>query len=95
MAIVLVRAIYWFAQVLTVALIARAVLSWFAGNAYSPVGRIYHFFVTLTEPLVGPCRRLLYRFDINTGMFDLSVLMAFFLVEIVANLLVRLVMSIL
>lgn len=95
MAIVLIRAIYWFAQILTMALVVRALMSWFATNPYSTVGKIYQFIVGLTEPVVNPCRQLLYKLHINTGMLDLSVLLAFFLIEIVANLLARLVLIVL
>ena len=45
--------------------------------------------IRLTEPIVEPCRRLLSRW--NTGMLDFSVLLAFFLVEIVENILIRIV----
>ncbi len=95
MAIVLIRAIYWFAQILTMALVVRALLSWFATNPYSAVGKIYQFLTKLTEHIVNPCRQLLYKLNINTGMLDFSVLLAFFLIEIVANLLVKLVLIVL
>lgn len=94
MTIVLVRAIYWFAQILTLALVLRAVLSWFAQNPYSTLGKIYMLMIKLTEPIVNPCRELLRKLNINTGMLDFSVLVAFFLIEIVANLLVRIVMMV-
>ena len=65
-------------------ILARAVnLSWFAQNPYSPARKWYDLSVRITEPIVSPCRRLLSRF--NTGMFDFSVLLAFFLIEIVAR----------
>lgn len=95
MAIILIRAIYWFAQVLTMLLVLRAILSWFAQNPYSSLGRIYGILLRLTEPIVNPCRNLLRRLNINTGMLDLSVLVAFFLIEIVSNVLVRIVLLVL
>ncbi len=89
MAYVLIRAIHWFARILTLLLVGRALLSWFARDPYSPVGRLYMYSIRLTEPIVEPCRRLLSRW--NTGMLDFSVLLAFFLVEIVENILIRIV----
>lgn len=89
---ILIRAIYWFAQLLTLLLVLRAILSWFAQNPYSSLGRIYQVLLRLTEPIVSPCRNLLHRLNINTGMLDFSVLVAFFLIEIVSNVLMQLVM---
>lgn len=92
MAFVLIRAIHWFARILILLLCGRAILSWFARDPYSPLGKVYMLAIQLTEPIVAPCRRLLSRW--NTGMFDFSVLLAFFLVEICENLLIRIVVSI-
>ena len=84
-AIILIRAIRWFAQILIIILMARAILSWFARDPYSQAGKWYMMTVKLTEPFVSPCRKLLSRF--NTGMFDFSVLLAFSSIEIVAAIL--------
>lgn len=86
---ILIYAISWFANLLVTLLLVRALLSWFANNPYSMLGKIYMVLVRLTEPIVMPCRRLLSRF--NTGMFDFSVLLAMLLIELVANLLIRLI----
>lgn len=87
MILILARAITWFAQIMVFSLAARAILSWFVRDPYSTLGKIYEILIKVTEPIVSPCRKILSRF--NTGMFDFSVLLAFFLVEIVANLLIR------
>ena len=89
MVIILVRAISWFSQLIILALCIRGLLSWFGQDSYSVLGKAYRFFVKITEPIVSPCRNLLSRF--NTGMFDFSVLLAFFLVEIVAKVLIRII----
>lgn len=91
MAIILVRAISWFARILTLALIARALLSWFARDPYSPLGKVYMIMIKVTEPIVEPCRNLLAKLNINTGMFDFSVLIAFFMIEIISNILIKIV----
>ena len=95
MAMILIRAIYWFAQILTMALVLRAILSWFARDPYSTLGKFYMVMIRLTEPVVSPCRKLLERMRLNTGMLDFSVLLAFFLIEIIANVLVRIVAAVL
>ena len=94
MKIVLMRAISWFADLIVMALCLRAIFSWFARDPYSPGGKAYRVMVKLTEPVVMTCRELLYRLNVNTGMFDFSVLLAFFLVRILARVLMLLVYNI-
>jgi len=73
------------AQVMIYLLIGRAICSWFVrggGTGY----KIYMVLTRLTEPVVAPCRRITRRF--STGMIDISVLLAFFLVMIIRYVLV-------
>ena len=86
---ILVLAIYWFSELLTTIMLVRCVFSWFQPDPYSVLGKINALTIQLTEPVVAPCRQLLSRF--NTGMFDFSVLLAFFLVQFVANVLIRII----
>jgi len=86
---VLISAINGFAQIIMYLLIARAIFSWFAKPG-STIYRIYHVLISLTEPVVAPCRLITARF--RTGAFDFSVLLAFFLVMIVKDLLIRLLL---
>lgn len=90
MTLILIQAIYWFADVLTFLLLARAILSWFARDPYSSIGKIYGITIKITELVVAPCRKLLANF--NTGMVDFSVFLAFFLVQIVEKILIKLVL---
>ncbi len=90
MGVVFAQAIYWFAEVLTFIMIVRVLFSWIQPDPYSTLGKINLVTIRLTEPVVAPCRQLLSRF--NTGMFDFSVLLAFFLVQLVANLLIRMIL---
>ncbi len=85
---IIVYAIRWFANILVTLLLIRAIFSWFAGNPYSFLGKLYMVMVKFTEPLVMPFRKLLSRF--NTGMFDFSVLLSMLFIELIANLLTRL-----
>ena len=90
MASILVYAIYLFTEIITAAMIIRALLSWFARDPYSTVGKIYGVLIRFTEPFVAPCRRLLSRF--NTGMLDFSVLLAMVAIEVIAKILVRIIL---
>ena len=85
----LVLAIYWFSELLTTVMLVRCIFSWIQPNPYGLLGRLQALSIRLTEPVVAPCRMLLSRF--NTGMFDFSILLAFFLVQFAAQLLTRIV----
>ena len=69
-------------------------MSWFVRDPYSPLGKVYMAIIRFTEPMVEPCRRLLDRMNLNTGMFDFSVLLAFFMIEIIATLAMSVVAAI-
>lgn len=88
----LINAVNWFGDILIFLLLARAVLSWFVNGPYNSVYKFYEIICNITEPIVAPCRRLSMR--LNTGMLDLSVFLAFFLVSIVRKLLITLLLII-
>lgn len=92
MVIVVCRAIDWFAEILIWLLFARAILSWFAAMGGQTIRGIYEFAVQMTEPIVAPIRGFMSRF--NTGMLDFSVLIAFFVIRMVATALIVLIQMI-
>lgn len=85
-------AIIKFADIITFALCARAILSWFGQDPYSSVGKIYQILTRFTEPIVEPCRNLMSRF--NTGMVDFSVLIACLFVQFGSRILCRIIIAI-
>ena len=89
MTYILIRAIRLFSDIFTWMLVLRAILSWFARDQYSTIGKIYIAVIRFTEPIVEPCRKALSR--LNTGMFDFSVFLAMILVQAVANILIMLI----
>ncbi len=89
MANTLVLAIYMFAEVLSTAMVIQAILSWFVRDPYSPLGKLYILISRFTEPFVAPCRKLLSR--VNTGMIDFSLVLALVLLQVITNVLARLV----
>jgi YggT family protein len=68
--------------ILTFALIGRALLSWFDPGMRSTVGRLLY---DITEPIVGPIRQVIP----SIGMFDISPIIALFLLQILNRLLVN------
>jgi YggT family protein len=79
--------LYILGQIYVIILILRAVLSWFPYSHNSPLNPVRRVIFTLTEPVLAPFRRIIPPM----GMFDLSFLVAFIVVElIVQNVLGRL-----
>lgn len=66
-------------EIFSFALIGRAILSWFRPDPSSFVGQVNEVLLRITEPVVGPVRRLLP----NTGPLDLSVLIVLLVVNLV------------
>jgi YggT family protein len=74
----LYNAIQLLFQILTFAIIARALLSWFPirpGNPFYPLLVILH---QITEPILAPLRRLIPMI----GMFDISPIVALVLLQL-------------
>ena len=65
-------------ELFTVVLIIRAVLSWFPIRPDSPFRSVADVLYTITEPVLGPVRRLLPPM----GGFDLSVLLVILAINV-------------
>jgi uncharacterized protein YggT (Ycf19 family) len=83
-------------NVLFAALMARAILSWFAQPSYYSRGnnvlvRIYYFLVKITEPIIGPFRRLLMRTPLGRGPLDFSVMVCGFAIIFIERLLIKII----
>jgi len=63
---------------LTIAIFARAIVSWFNMDPRSPLIQILD---AVTEPILDPIRRIMPRL----GMIDLSPLIAILLLQFVSN----------
>jgi YggT family protein len=70
--------LYDIGQIYVFVLFARALLSWFPYNPNSPLNPVRRVIFTLTEPVLAPFRRIIPP----VGMFDLSFIVAFIVVEI-------------
>ncbi len=67
---------------LTFAIIGRALLSWFDPGMRSSVGR---FLYEVTEPIIAPIRRVVP----SMGMFDISPIIALFLIQALQRMLLQ------
>ena len=70
-------------QIYNILIIARVLASWIVRNPYN---RVYHFLITITEPVLGLIRRILPPI---MGL-DLSPIIAFFLLDLLSRLLASL-----
>ncbi len=70
------------AQALTIAIILRAIISWFPIDPRNPLVVFLH---DITEPILAPIRQVLPRL----GMIDLSPLVAIILIQVVAQLAIQ------
>lgn len=68
-------------QLYVIALIGRVILSWFPLSPDSPFASIYSFVFTITEPVLGPVRRILPPM----GGLDLSPLIVVLGAQILQN----------
>ncbi|MFB0559452.1 MAG: YggT family protein [Dehalococcoidales bacterium] len=67
-------------EVLSLAIIFRAILSWFSPR---PTNILSVILYRITEPLLAPLRRIIPR----AGMFDFTPLVAIILLQLIARLL--------
>ena len=68
-----------------VVIIARVLLSWFPLQPQSAMARVNGGLFRVTEPVLGPLRRVLPR----VGMLDLSPLVAILLISVLSRVLLR------
>ena len=64
-------------QLYVIVLFARIILSWFPITPGSGLASVFSVLYNLTEPVLGPLRRLIPPL----GMFDLSPLIVFFVIQ--------------
>lgn len=73
-------------NILIFAIIGRALLSWFNVGPGHPIGRVLY---EITEPILGPMRRVIPMI----GMIDISPIVAILLLNFLQNLLLQAMVS--
>jgi YggT family protein len=79
--LVVVQIILTLLQVLSWALIGRAILSWFDPQMNWPISRVL---ADATEPLIAPIRQIIPPIG---GMIDISFIVAILLIQVLSRLL--------
>ena len=81
--------IYYVAQIFLLCLLGRIVLSWFPPSGPGPLETVRQVLFSVTEPVLGPVRRLLPMVRIGGMGLDLSPIVVFLAIEILLSWLPR------
>ncbi len=73
-----IQVIEWLLRLLTFAVIARALLSWFSPGTSNPIVRVLY---EVTEPVLEPLRRIIPTF----GGIDFTPIIAIFLLNLLGG----------
>jgi YggT family protein len=68
--------LFWLVTILQIAIVGRALISWFPVDPRSPLIRVL---MEITEPILAPLRRVVPRF----GMIDITPMVAILVLYIV------------
>jgi uncharacterized protein YggT (Ycf19 family) len=71
-------------------LLIYVVMSWFAGSATGLIRDVYNALATVCEPYLGLFRRLLPPVMVGSGGLDLSPLIGWFVIRLLAGLVANL-----
>ncbi len=90
---ILISGINTFANVLTYAIFARVILSWFVGRGNA----LTNMLDVIVEPILGPVRNLIYKSPIGgPGMgLDFSPIIAYILIGFIRGILIQVISTLL
>lgn len=71
--------LFYFLQIISYMIFGRAMLSWLIRDQNNPIMSIL---IALTEPILTPIRKLLFRFKIGGNMVDFSPLAALLIIQL-------------
>ena len=69
-------------QAYLIVMFARIILSWFPVNPGSGLASVYGFLYSITEPVLGPIRRVIPPLGMGGMGLDLSPIVVFFAITI-------------
>lgn len=86
----LMKAVNMFFYIMELLIFGRILLSWLPMGYNNPIGQ---FLYNMTEPILGPCRRMLDKSPLGGGMMiDFSPIIALILMKLVQQLIAGLIM---
>jgi YggT family protein len=75
--------ISWLLQAYIVVIFVRVILSWFPISPGSPFAAVYRFVYALTEPVLGPIRRVMPGIGVGGMGLDLSPIIVLLALQII------------
>jgi YggT family protein len=72
-------------QIYLILLFARIILSWFPISPGSGLAPVFSFLYTITEPIMGPIRRMLPPLNMGGMGLDLSPIIVIILVQVLQH----------
>ncbi|WP_069650189.1 YggT family protein [Caloranaerobacter ferrireducens] len=81
---VLERSIDIFINLIETLILVRIFMSFIIRDLGNP---LFNFIYQITEPILAPCRNLINKLGINTGMIDFSPLLAFLFLDLISYIL--------
>ncbi len=89
LSVLLMKAVDVFFYVMELLIFGRIILSWLPMGFNNPIGQ---FLYSMTEPILGPCRRMLEKSPLGGGMMlDFSPVIALILMMLLKQLLLGLI----
>lgn len=83
---ILIWSVSKFFSIIYLLMFIRILLSWIRVSPYNSLVNIIY---QLTDPILEPFRNLIDRAGINTGFIDFSPLIAFFVLQLLESLIIR------
>ncbi len=88
---IIAQGLCYFYYLLTFAIFIRCLLSWFPIGNGNVIIRILN---AVTEPILGPIRRLVNKSPIGGFMIDFSPIIAFIILQIIFQILINILVAI-
>ncbi len=93
MMILIARVINLFSDIIVMLICAGAVMSWFTQSFGPGLWKVYSLIRNVTEPVINPFRKLLWRFSSQMGI-DFSPILAILAIQFVTRVLTRILVGI-
>jgi YggT family protein len=75
--------ISWLLQLYIIVIFVRVILSWFPISPDSPLAAVYRFVYAITEPVLGPIRRVMPGVGFGGMGLDFSPIIVLLLLQII------------
>lgn len=82
----IINALYYLFRLLNFLILVRVLMTWINPNPRNPIVQLIF---SITEPIIGPIRHLIYNVFGYRGMLDFSPIIAIFLMQFIFSTILR------